>query len=62
MQTDGKKRAQAIKLLEREIERLEEKLREPIEEVDPAPHQRELVRFSFNPICVNLILVSTDQA
>lgn len=46
MQTDGKKRVQAIKALEREIDRLDEKLKEPIEQVDPAPHQREVVRFS----------------
>lgn len=60
MQTEGKKRIQVIRALERDIEKLEEKLKEPIEEVDPAPHQREVVRFSFSLICTNLTLMENQ--
>lgn len=62
MQTDGRKRTQAIRALEREIERLEDKLKEPIEEVDPAPHQREVVRFAFSHLGTDLKSVETDNA
>ena len=62
MQTDGRKRTQAIRALEREIERLEDKLKEQIEEVDPAPHQREVVRFAFNHLGTDVILMETDNA
>jgi hypothetical protein len=62
LQTDGKKRRERIRTLERDIENLAESLKEPIEEVDPAPHQREVVRFSFSLISRNLTLVETDQA
>ncbi len=51
-----------IRALERDIEKLEERLKEPIEEVDPAPHQREVVRLSFSLICTNLTLVEPDWA
>ena len=51
-----------IRVLERDIAQLEEKLKEPIEEVDPAPHQREVVRLSFSLICMNLTLVQLDWA
>lgn len=60
LQTDGRKRAQAIRALEREIERLEDKLKDPIEEVDPEPHQRKVVRFAFSHIGADLM--ETDRA
>ena len=58
LQTDGRKRTQAIGALGR----LEDKLKEPIDEVDPAPHQREVIRFAFSHLRMDLILVETDNA
>jgi hypothetical protein len=38
LKSDAKKRTQTIRALDNDTGALEEKLKEPIEEVDPAPH------------------------
>jgi hypothetical protein len=38
LKSNAKQRTQRVRALENDIGALEEKLKEPIEEVDPAPH------------------------